>query len=302
MLIAFGLSGCGGSTKPAGDENAEAAKGKAKKAKAKKAKANEKKHTCNICGSTTVFKKAAKRPSTECPVCKSRERHRLLIHYLEHGAKMFQQKLEVLHFSPQEAEETVLRHQPNWRYVTTDYEHTEDLGLDLTAIDQPNDSWDLVIVYHIFEHIIEDQKGMKELYRIVRPGGKAIVQVPLELAQAEIHEDPTITSAKERAKHFGQANHVRKYSIKGFRERLEAVGFQVEAVDYISQLDPAFVEKHRMGGVFKPPMDESIWVCTKPGGPAPEVTPTPEVTPKPAAAAPTPAATPAPATPVAPAG
>lgn len=294
VICALGVLGCG--TKGADEPAAEQAEGKGKgkgKDKGKGDKGKKQKHTCNICGSTSVFKDArlTKRPAALCPVCKSFERHRLLIHYLEHGTDLFHRKLDVLHFSPQEAEETVLRHQPNWHYVTTDYEHTEDLRLDLTDLDQPDASWDLVIVYHIFEHIIEDQKGMNELYRILRPGGQAIVQVPIEVGLAEIYEDASITSPKERAKHFGQSNHVRKYSAKGFRERLEAAGCEVEVVDYISQLEPAFVAKHHMQGQFEPPLDESIWLCKKPAaaGAAPSPTPTPAAA-DPGAGAPTPGA------------
>ena len=251
------------------DEDGEAGEAKAKaKAKPKKAKAKAKpkgpKYTCNVCGSTTVFADAGARKSASCPVCKCSERHRLLIHYLDNASTLLEEKLDVLHVSPQECEETALRHQPNWHYVTSDYLHDEDLRLDLTNADQPDASWDLIILYHIFEHIEDDQKAMSETFRLLRPGGRAIIQVPLEEGVTEIYEDPTITSRAERHKHFGQGDHVRKYSPDGLRERLEAAGFQVEAVDYLGTLDPAVVEKHKLSGDFEPPLDESIWIATKP--------------------------------------
>ncbi|WP_181234377.1 methyltransferase domain-containing protein [Enhygromyxa salina] len=272
-LVASGCDKVEPPTKPAPgtdadttDKDATADKGAKPRSKSKRAKPTGPKHTCNVCGTTAVFKTTSRRKDATCPVCKCSERHRLFIHYLAHGSTLLHEKLDVLHFSPNECEETALRHQPNWHYVTTDFMHEEDLSLDLTNADQPDDSWDLMILYHLLEHIPDDKKAMSEMYRILRPGGRAILQVPLEIGLAETYEDPTITDPKERRKHFGQSDHVRKYSIQGLRERLEAVGFEVEALDYLGQLDPAVVERHQFSGAFDPPLDEAIWIVTKPGG------------------------------------
>ena len=224
-------------------------------------------HTCNICGTTREFTTANGRPASECPICKSRERHRLLLIYLEHELKLFDKKLDVLHFSPQSAEETVFGHQPNWRYMTSNISTSEDIRLDLTDIRMVDDLWDIIIVYHILEHIPDDQKAMREMFRILRPGGRAFVQVPLELGLRATHEDPSITDPRQRNKHFGQHDHVRKYAAPELRQRLEAAGFVVEVVDYAARLDPKVVETHRLVGEFDPPMDQSIWVCTKPWAP-----------------------------------
>ena len=115
--------------------------------------------------------------------------------------------------------------------------------------------------------IPDDKAAIGEMFRILRPGGRAILQVPLEEGVTEIHEDPSITTVAGRRKHFGQGDHVRKYAAKGLRERLEAVGFEVEIVDYLGQLDAALIEKHRWSGEFDPALDESIWVATKPKKP-----------------------------------
>ncbi len=230
-----------------------------------------KRSICNICGTTREFTEANGRPAAECPICKSRERHRLLLIYLEHELKLFHKKLDVLHFSPQSAEETVFGHQPNWRYMTSNYSMSEDIFLDLTDVHMVDNLWDIIIVYHILEHIPDDQKAMREMFRILRPGGRAFVQVPLELGLLATYEDPNITDPYQRIKHFGQHDHVRKYAAPELRQRLEAAGFVVDVVDYAARLDPKVVETHRLVGEFDPPMDQSIWVCTKPGPPPQEV-------------------------------
>lgn len=231
-------------------------------------------HTCNFCRTTGVFRPVTNRLAAECPRCRSRERHRLMLHYVEHELKLFDRKLDVLHFSPQTAEETVFAHQPNWRYMTSTYSTSGDIQLDLTDARMADGLWDLIIVYHVLEHIPDDQKAMREMFRILRPGGRALVQVPLELGLRETYEDPSITDPRERNRHFGQHDHVRKYSVAGLRQRLEAAGFHVEAVDHAASLDPRDVEKFRLLGDFDPPMDQSIWVCTRPGAAlAPEPAP-----------------------------
>lgn len=245
----------------------------ASKADKRKKKKNKKKqddeaapdHTCNICGHTGKFGAFARRPEANCPKCGSRERHRLLMFYLQNESALSRDKLDVLHFSPQKGERDLLRSWPNLNYHTASYyPDWEELRLDLTALELPDESWDVLIVYHILEHIIEDQKAMREMYRVLRPGGQVILQVPIEVGRTELYEDASITDPKQRTKHFGQHDHVRKYSERGLRERLEAAGFVVEPVDYQAKLDPAVLEKHSLKGRWRTPLDERIWLAKKP--------------------------------------
>jgi SAM-dependent methyltransferase len=187
------------------------------------------------------------------------------MHYLEHGTDLWTAELDVLHFSPAESQKQVFKTLSNLNYKTADYLRTdEDLQLDLTDLDQPDDSWDALIVYHILEHIPDDTKAMAEMYRVLRPGGRAFVQVPIEIGRNETYEDFSIDTDKGRARAFGQKDHVRKYGSEGFRERLEAAGFDVDAVDHIAHLDSEVVARHRLSADFRTPLDERIWVLTKP--------------------------------------
>jgi len=187
------------------------------------------------------------------------------MHYLEHDTNVWSDELDMLHFSPAQSQEDVFRQLPKLNYKTADYlRDDEDLQLDLTNLEQPEASWDVLLIYHILEHIPDDEAAMSEMFRVLRPGGRAFVQVPIEIGRKSNYEDPTITTDKGRARAFGQKDHVRKYGSEGFRERLEAAGFDVDPVDYLSKLEPNVVEKHRLSADFKTPLDERIWVLTKP--------------------------------------
>ncbi len=222
-------------------------------------------HVCTVCGATETFATFNNRKHALCSKCASKERHRLLVHYFEHETPLLRDKLDVLQFSPEKGEAEFLRKQANLKYVTSEYDPGKgDIRLDITAIDQPEASWDVVIVYHILEHIIDDRKAMSELFRILRPGGTMYLQVPLETGRTELYEDATIVGKKERNKAFGQWDHVRRYSAQGLKTRLEEAGFVVEVVDYLAKLDPAVVTKHSMSAKFNPPLDEQIWVAKKP--------------------------------------
>lgn len=226
-------------------------------------------HVCNVCGSTKTFKTAVGRKYEVCVDCDAKARHRLLAHYLEHETPMFSAKLDVLEFGPTRGLMDRLKKLDNLNYATADlYDERADLVLDITAIKQPDASWDYVILYHILEHIVDDKQAMAELHRILRPGGQVILQVPLWPNVTEIYEDASITTSKQRKKHFGQGNHVRKYAAAGLKERLEGAGFEVEIVDYLARLDQATIDKHGFFGHFDPPMDQRIWIATKPKTPA----------------------------------
>jgi Methyltransferase domain len=252
------LVGTSGSSDPAEDRKTK------RRRKQAKEDAEAKEYVCNVCGETGKFQGFAGRKGSVCPTCKSKERHRLLMHWLANDSRLAREKLDVIHFSPEQAEEDFLRKLPNLHYVTADYLHKEELRLDLTALELPDASWDVLIVYHILEHIVEDKKAMAEMFRVLRPGGMAILQVPIDADRKDNYEDDTITDDKGRAKAFGQKDHVRRYSASGFQKRLEEAGFVVEPIDYIAKLGPELVEKHKMAGAWKKKQDERIWVAHKP--------------------------------------
>lgn len=135
----------------------------------------------------------------------------------------------VLDFSPSRCLARKMRVQKGICYVSSDFvgEFEAEKSHDITAIAEQDGEFDLVLCYHVLEHVDDDQQAMRELYRVLKPGGSALIQTPFRAGN--IYEDPSITSPEWRLKHFGQADHVRVYSVEGLAERLKIIGFQVEA-------------------------------------------------------------------------
>ena len=187
----------------------------------------------------------------------SLERHRLLWLYLQNETDFFTAKLKVLHFAPEQAFYKRFRKLENLDYTTTDLNSPiADVKADICNLPFLKDEFDFIICNHVLEHIPDDTKAMQELYRILKPGGTAILQVPYEANRKTTFEDDNITDPKERAKIFGQYDHVRVYGMDYF-EKLKSIGFEVDAVEYTTTLSHSKIEKYRL------PKGELIPVCKK---------------------------------------
>jgi SAM-dependent methyltransferase len=218
-------------------------------------------NTCPICLQTTFFVPAGDPPRARagCPYCGSLERHRLLYLYLRQRTALFRDQLSVLHFSPERGLREVLENRKNLKYASSWYEpdRPADFHLDLTALALPDNSWDVLIVYHILEHIPDDRKAMREMFRVLKPGGWAVVQVPV-LEQEETREDPTATTPQQRLEKFGNEDHVRFYGWKDFADRLAAAGFQVTIERFGQDLSDSTVRE------FALDRNERIYLLRKP--------------------------------------
>lgn len=187
----------------------------------------------------------------------SLERHRLFWLYLRNETDFFSTKLKVLHFAPEQAFYRKFRKMKNLDYTTTDLNSPiADVKADICNLPFGENEFDFIICNHVLEHIPNDTKAMQELYRVLKPGGTAILQVPYNASFPITFEDNSITDPKERAKIFGQYDHVRAYGMDFFT-KLANIGFKVDAVDYTKTFTEADIEKFRL------PKDELIPVCRK---------------------------------------
>ena len=178
------------------------------------------------------------------PSTLSLERHRLLWLYLKNETGFFQSDLKVLHFAPEQAFYKRFRKMKNLEYVTTDLNSPlADVKADICNLPFKNDEFDIIFCNHVLEHIPDDTKAMQELYRVLKVGGMGIFQIPQDLTREKTFEDNTITDKKERAKIFGQYDHVRVYGREYF-DTLRGIGFKVEEVDYTSTLSEADITKY----------------------------------------------------------
>ncbi|MBC7556952.1 MAG: class I SAM-dependent methyltransferase [Chryseobacterium sp.] len=162
----------------------------------------------------------------------SLERHRQMWLYLKNETDFFSKKYKVLHMAPEQSFFKRFRKMKNLDYLTADlFSPIVDVKADILDLPFENESFDVVFCNHVLEHIEDDKKAMSELYRVMKPGGWGIIQVPMKNSLEKTYEDFTIKDPKERQKHFGQYDHVRWYGMDYF-QRLESVGFNVEKKFY----------------------------------------------------------------------
>lgn len=168
------------------------------------------------------------RPEARCPVCKSRDRDRLLYLYLRCRTDLFSRPQKVLHVAPEAALTTVLARRRTLDYLTADLMMPGVMEeMDVTRIRHPDGTFDAIICCHVLEHVPEDRQAMREFHRTLKPGGWAILQVPLSTVLERTLEDPSVQAPEDRERIFGQADHVRIYA-RDYLDRLAEAGFSVE--------------------------------------------------------------------------
>ncbi|WP_299889077.1 class I SAM-dependent methyltransferase [uncultured Lacinutrix sp.] len=178
------------------------------------------------------------------PSTLSLERHRLLWLYLQNETDFFLAKKKVLHFAPEQAFYKRFKTLNNLDYTTTDLlSPLADVKADICNLPFKDNSYDFILCNHVLEHIPDDTKAMAELYRVLKPGGTGILQIPQDLNREITFEDNSITDKKERAKIFGQYDHVRVYG-RDYFDKLRSIGFKVEEVDYTTTLSKELIEKY----------------------------------------------------------
>ena len=179
------------------------------------------------------------------PSTLSLERHRLMWLFLKYNTTFFTaaKKLKVLHIAPEQCFLDIFRKQQNLNYITSDLESPiADVKADICDLPFKENEFDVVFCNHVLEHISNDTKAMQELYRVLKPGGFGIFQIPQDLSKAITFADNTITDRKERAKLFGQYDHVRVYG-RDYFDKLRSIGFKVDEVDYTKKITLEKIEE-----------------------------------------------------------
>ena len=180
------------------------------------------------------------------PSTLSLERHRLLWLFLKNETDLFTQPRKMLHFAPEQAFYRRFKKLKNLEYTTTDLNSPlAEVKADICHLPFDDNSFDVILCNHVLEHIPDDTKAMQELYRVMKPDGWGIFQIPQDLKRDQTFEDNSITDKKERARIFGQYDHVRIYGMDYF-DKLRSVGFTVEEVDYTRALSEEEVQKYRL--------------------------------------------------------
>lgn len=197
------------------------------------------------------------RENVLAPGTLSLERHRLCWLYLQNETDLFSQPQKVLHFAPEQAFLKRFRKMDHLDYTTTDLNSPiADVKADICDLPFDDNTYDFIICNHVLEHIPDDEKAMMELYRVLAPGGTAILQVPYDKDRQTTFEDDSITNPKERARIFGQYDHVRVYGMDYF-DKLASVGFQVQPLNYTTSFSDEEIDTYRLA------KGELLPVCKK---------------------------------------
>ena len=179
------------------------------------------------------------------PSTLSLERHRLLWLYLTNETNFFTSKKKVLHMAPEQCFLSRFK-KLNHEYITADIDSPiADVKADIVNLPFTDNSFDVVLCNHVLEHIQDDTKAMKELFRVMKKGGMGVFQVPQDLNRDITFEDNSITDPKERAKIFGQYDHVRVYG-RDYFDKLRSVGFKVEEVNYSQKVSSELSSRYRL--------------------------------------------------------
>lgn len=197
------------------------------------------------------------RPNVLSPSTLSLERHRLMWLYLKNESDFFKKPLKVLHMAPEQCFLSRFKKLDHLDYTTADlYAPHVDVKADILNLPFDDGVFDVIFCNHVLEHIEDDNKAMRELFRVMKSGGFGIFQIPQDLEREQTYEDFSIKDPKERALHFGQYDHVRVYG-RDYFDRLRSVGFIVDEINYSDKLDPELVDKFRLS------QDEILPVCRK---------------------------------------
>lgn len=216
---------------------------------------------CNVCGSTfskfLPYGRVVSRENALCPSCLSLERHRLMQLYLKEKTPFYTENLKLLHVAPEHCFIKRFSAMKNINYITADIESPLAMvKMDIHQIPFEANSFDVAFCNHVMEHVTDDIKAMSELYRVLKPGGWAIIQSPLWPALETTFEDNSITNPSERERIFGQNDHVRNYGTD-YGKRLERAGFTVKEDRFVMELPKGKVKR------FALPSEEIIYFCKK---------------------------------------
>lgn len=194
----------------------------------------------------------------KCPKCDSMRRHRVIFKYMSDHPQLFKTsgRLKLLHFAPETFFRIFFSKMKSVEYYDADINpHAAKFQVDITDIKYPEGYFDAILCVHVLEHVTNDALAMRELYRVLKKGGWAIIQSPLDFNRSETYEDPAVVTPAQRLKIYGDFDHRRIYGMD-YGKKLNAAGFDVCLDPYVSNLSELFIKRYGL-------RREDIYFCRK---------------------------------------
>lgn len=216
---------------------------------------------CPVCSSTfskmLPYGRIVSRENALCPECLSLERHRLMWLFLKKKTNFFTDKIKLLHIAPEHCFINRFEALPNLEYITADIESPlAKVKMDVHQIPFEENTFDVVFCNHVLEHVDNDIQAMKEMLRVLKPGGWAILQSPIDPTRTVTFEDSTIVDPAERERIHGQDDHMRTYGLD-YGDRIKSSGFVVTESLFVKELPADLVKRYCL------PSEEIVYYCEK---------------------------------------
>ena len=209
---------------------------------------------CSCCGREFGLFLFSPYQAALCPNCLSFERYRLLCRWLQDETDFGTREIEVLDIAPIWAFQEFCRRFNNVKYLSIDLVSPMAMRhMDIRDLDLPDDFFDVLICYHVIEHIDDEAKALSELYRVMKPGAFAIIQVPVHVKKTVQREELTEWQAKRILVYDC---HLRAYG-PDFKDTLEDAGFGVEVSNFVKEFTPQEIKRYGLDRT------EDLYICRK---------------------------------------
>ena len=195
-----------------------------------------------------------------CPVCGSLDRERLLYLFLCRETDIFSRPVRLLHVAPERPLERLFRASSRIEYITADkFRNSVAVKMDITSMPFPDMCFDAVLCNHVLEYVADEVTALKECYRVLKPGGWAIIQEQIAESLEITYENPALVSAADRLAEYGDGDHVRLYG-RDYARRMERGGFAVKVFDWSTEPEGFGLPENRYGLLER----ESVFFLRRP--------------------------------------